>query len=79
MRQKALELAKYLDRLNGYMDMPRDILDITQPAAAIIRELVEELYKREKQVVIFEKALMQSRIEKSLAIADRNRLAKDNK
>ena len=34
---KALELAKYLDRLNGYVDMPRDILDITQPAATMLR------------------------------------------
>ena len=39
----ANELAKYLDRLNGYMDMPRDILDITQPAATMLRQQQAEI------------------------------------
>lgn len=39
----ANELAKYLDRLNGYMDMPRDILDIAQPAATMLRQQQAEI------------------------------------
>ena len=54
MKEEALELAKYLDRLNGYMDMPRDILDITQPASAMIRRLVEELDKQCKPINHYE-------------------------
>lgn len=51
MKEEALQLAKYLDRLNGYMDMPRDILDITQPSSAMIRRLVEELDKQQQGLI----------------------------
>jgi hypothetical protein len=39
----AQQLAKYLYRLNGYMDMPRDILDITQPAADMLLQQQAEI------------------------------------
>jgi len=61
-----------------------DVADLLRDAEQIIRHLDydnrqkdNQIENLEKQVAIFEKALMQSRIEKSLALADRNRLVKD--
>jgi hypothetical protein len=45
----AYELAKYLDRLNGYMDMPRDILDITQPSANMLRQQARRIEELEQE------------------------------
>ena len=74
MKQEALKLADKLDNL------PKEASAYwTKDSSVMIRKLVEELDKRENQIAIFERTLMQSRIEKSLAIADRNRLVKDNK
>lgn len=61
-----------------------DVSDLLRDAEQIIRHLDydnrqkdNQIENLQKQVAIFEKALMQSRIAKSLAIADRNRLVKD--
>jgi len=46
----AQQLAKYLYRLNGYMDMPRDILDITQPAADMLLQQQAEIEAFKEQL-----------------------------
>lgn len=48
-------------------------------ASTMIRQQAKRIEELEEQVGTFEKALMQSRIEKSLAIADRNRLTEELK
>lgn len=45
----ANELAKYLYRLNGYMDTPKDILDITHPAADMLIKQQLEIEALKKQ------------------------------
>ena len=52
----AYELAKYLNRLNGYMDMPRDILDITQPSADMLRQQADRIAELEKEVLMWKNA-----------------------
>ena len=46
----AYELAKYLNRLNGYMDMPVNVLEITQPSADMLRKQADRIAELEKQL-----------------------------
>ena len=48
-QMNANELAKYLYRLNGYMDTPKDIVDITHPAADMLIKQQLEIEALKKQ------------------------------
>lgn len=47
MKDKALDFAVYLDRLNGYTDMPNNVSEITQQASNMIRQQAKRIEELE--------------------------------